>query len=162
MKDNKRQLTEQELLSRLTALCSRAEHCSGEMREKMSHWGVESELQERVIRYLVQEKYVDDERFCRAFVNDKIKYSHWGRKKIELALWQKGIEKAISEAVLGDVDDAEYANVLRPLLKSKSRSIKAASEFERNQKLIRFAMSRGFEYKIIRMCVDDADDLQDD
>ena len=98
-------------------------------------------------------KFVDDERYTRAFVNDKIKYNQWGRRKIEQALWAKGISRDIQKSVLDEVDEEEYIKVLRPLLKSKERSISARNEFERQMKLIRFAQSRGFSMEQIERCL---------
>jgi len=149
-----RQLSEKEALIKLTALCSRAEHCSGEMQEKMYKWGVSEEAQARIMAYLTENKYIDDTRFCQAFILDKIRYSKWGRRKIEQALWQKHITRDISAPILDEIDESEYLQILRPLLKSKRKTIKANSEYELNQKLIRFAMSRGFDNSIIRQCLD--------
>ncbi len=56
--------------------------------------------------------------------------------------------------MLDEVDDEEYLSVLRPLLKQKRRSTKAESDYELNQKLVRFALGRGYTYDIIRQCLD--------
>lgn len=149
-----KEMTEQQVLARLTAECAKAEHCTGEMLEKMRRWGVDDDVQARVMAYLIKGKYVDDERFCRLFVRDKIRFNGWGRRKVEQALYQKRIDKVVSGPILDAIDDSEYINVLRPLIRSKRKSIKAASEYERNQKLMKFALSRGFEWNIIRQCID--------
>jgi regulatory protein len=112
---------------------------------------------------LVTGRYVDDERFARAFVSDKIRYNKWGRHKVEQALWLKHIEKSIVSEVLDAVDDREYVDVLRPLLKQKRRSTKAQSEYELTMKLIKFALGRGFTMDIIKQCieVEDEDEFLD-
>lgn len=149
-----KEMTEQQVLARLTAECAKAEHCTGEMLEKMRRWGIDDDVQARVMAYLIKGKYVDDERFCRLFVRDKIRFNGWGRRKVEQALYQKRIDKVVSGPILDAIDDSEYINVLRPLIRSKRKSIKAANEYERNQKLMKFALSRGFEWNIIRQCID--------
>lgn len=154
----KKEMTEQQAYLKLTALCARSEHCQQEMLEKMRQWGVSQEEQAQVMARLVSERYVDDERYARAFVSDKIRYNKWGRRKVEQALWLKRIDKAIAAQVLDEVDDAEYVSVLRPLLKQKRRSIKAASEYELTMKLIKFALSRGFTMDIIKQCIDVEDE----
>lgn len=154
----KKETTGQQAYLKLTALCARSEHCQQEMLEKMRQWGVSQEEQAQVMARLVSERYVDDERFARAFVSDKIRYNKWGRRKVEQALWLKRIDKAIASQVLDEVDDAEYVSVLRPLLKQKRRSIKAASEYELTMKLIKFALSRGFTMDIIKQCIDVEDE----
>ena len=155
-----KQKTEKEALAALSALCARGEHCSQEMLDKMARWELSEEEQARVMEYLVSHHYVDDERYTRAFVNDKIKYNKWGRRKIEQALWAKRIPKEIMDSVLDEVDDSEYLSILRPLLASKRRTIKASSDYEENMKLTKYAISRGFTFDLIRQCIDGADDME--
>jgi regulatory protein len=151
---NKKVMTEQEAYLRLAALCAQAEHCQQEMRDKMRRWGVDEVAQDRVVDRLVKERYVDDERYARAFVKDKIRYNKWGRRKVQQALWQKHIDQEIQQQVLDEIDETEYLDVLRPLLKQKRKSTKAANDYEMNQKLMRFALGRGFTFDIIRQCLD--------
>jgi len=155
-------MTEQQALQKLAALCSTAEHCQGEMLEKLRKWEIEEAAQARIMQWLIEQKFVDDERFCRAFVNDKIKYNKWGRRKIEQALWQKRIDSDLARRVLDEVSDDDYLAVLRPLLKSKAKSIKAKDDYEFANKLIRFAAGRGFTFDIIRQCIDHADEFLND
>ena len=158
-----KQKTEQDAYLTLAALCAQAEHCQYEMLEKMRRWELDDEAQARVMQRLVSERYVDDERYARAFVKDKVRYNKWGRRKVEQALWQKHIDEDIRQQVLDEIDDEEYISVLRPLLKQKRRSTKAANDYQLNQKLMRFALGRGFTFDIIRQCMDldNLDDLED-
>ena len=153
------QKTEQEALITLTALCASGEHCSQEMLDKMTRWQLPEEEQARVMEYLVKNNYIDEERFTHAFVMDKIRYNKWGRRKIEQTLWQKRIPKDIQTKILDEIDENEYLNVLRPLLKSKRRCIQAKNDYELNMKLIKFALSRGFTFELIRQCIDGADEM---
>jgi len=155
----KKEITEQEAYLQLAALCAQAEHCQQEMRDKMRRWELDETAQNRIIARLVKERYIDDERYARAFVKDKIRYNKWGRRKVQQALWLKHIDADIQQRVLDEIDEKEYLDVLRPLLKQKRKSIKAESDYELNQKLVRFALGRGFGFDIIRQClnVDDID-----
>ena len=155
----KKDMTEQEAYLQLAALCAQAEHCQQEMRDKMRRWELDETAQNRIIARLVKERYIDDERYARAFVKDKIRYNKWGRRKVQQALWQKRIDLEIQQRVLDEIDEKEYLDILRPLLKQKRKSIKAESDYELNQKLVRFALGRGFGFDIIRQClnVDDID-----
>ena len=146
-------MTEQEVLLKLTALCAGSEHCSHEMLEKMRRWEVDEATQVSVMAYLTNEKFIDDERFCRLFVREKIRFNKWGRRKVEMALYQKRIPAEISKPILDEVPDEDYLAVLRPLIKSKGKTVRAASEYEKNMKLIKFAMGRGFTFDIIRQCL---------
>ena len=155
----KKEITDQEAYLQLAALCAQAEHCQQEMRDKMRRWELDETAQNRIIVRLVKEHYIDDERYARAFVKDKIRYNKWGRRKVQQALWLKHIDADIQQRVLDEIDEKEYLDVLRPLLKQKRKSIKAESDYELNQKLVRFALGRGFGFDIIRQClkVDDID-----
>ncbi|MBQ6768318.1 MAG: RecX family transcriptional regulator [Prevotella sp.] len=150
----KQEISEKEALLRLAALCAQGEHCQWEMTEKLRKWEIGEEAQARIMQKLVSGRYVDDERFARAFAMDKVRYNKWGRRKVEQALWQKHIDDDIRQRVLDDISDEEYLNILRPLLKQKRRTTKAASDYELDQKLIRFAVGRGFTFDIIRQCID--------
>lgn len=159
----KKEMTGQQAYQKLTDLCARSEHCQLEMIEKMRQWGVSKEEQAEVMDRLIAERYVDDERFARAFIYDKIRYNKWGRRKVEQALWMKRIDDSISKPLLDEVDDEEYLSILRPMLKQKRKSTKADSEYELTMKLIKYAMSRGFTMDIIKQCieVEDEDEFLD-
>ena len=160
----KKEMTEQEAYLQLAALCAQAEHCEQEMRDKMKRWEVDETVQNRIIDRLTEERYIDNERYARAFVKDKIRYNKWGRRKVQQALWMKRIDNDIQQRVLDEIDEKEYLDVLRPLLKQKRKSIKAGNDYELNQKLVRFALSRGFTFDIIRQClnVDEIEEYEED
>lgn len=157
----KKAITEEEARTRLAALCARGEHSQGEMDAKMRRWGLPAGVRERVGTWLADHRFTDDERFARAYVRDKLTLSHWGRRKIEQGLWAKGIDRQTQEAVLGEVPDSDYIAALRPLLRSKEESLKAATDYERRQKLVRYALSRGFTFDIIRQCIDGAEEMEE-
>ena len=155
-------MTEQEAYLRLAALCAQAEHCEYEMQEKMRRWEIADDAQARVMQRLITERYVDDERFARAFANDKVKYNKWGRRKVEQAMWLKHIAEDIRQRVLDSIDDEEYIAILRPLLQQKRRSVKAHNDYELRQKLIKFAIGRGFTMDIIKQCISSDDEEEYD
>lgn len=155
-------MTEAEALRRLAALCSRGEHSSGEMVKKMQAWGVDDEARERVMERLVGGRFVDDERFTRLFVRDKLKFSKWGRRKIEQALWAKRIDDETARRVLDEVSDDDYLAVLRPLVQQKARSLKAEGDYERRGKLTKFALGRGFTMDLVRQVVEAAEEFAED
>ena len=157
-----KQISEKEAQQKLSFLCAQGEHCTQELIDKLNKWGIPEEAQARIMEYLTKNKFVDDARFCVAFVKDKIKYNGWGRKKVEQALYIKRIPRSMSDPVFEEIPDEMYLEKLRPLIKQKYPTIKARNEYERAMKLIKFAMGRGFDMRIIRMCIDEADELADD
>ena len=72
------QIDEKEALQRLTLLCSQSEHCEKEMLEKMRRWEMSDEAQAHVMEVLVTERYIDNVRYCRGFIHDKMEYDRWG------------------------------------------------------------------------------------
>lgn len=147
-------MTCEQILSKLTALCSRSEHCCHDIKEKLRRWEIDETTSQKVIDYLKKEKYIDDSRYARFFVNDKVKFNKWGRRKVEQALRMKGIAEEDYEEALSSVEDADYESVLQPLLKSKMKSVKAKNDYEFRMKLIRFAVGRGFSYEQITRSLD--------
>ena len=149
----KKEMTEQEAFLQLASLCAQAEHCEKEMRDKLKRWDIDESAQERIIQQLINERYIDDERYARAFVKDKIRYNKWGQRKVQQGLWLKQIAPEIQQRVLDEIDENEYLDVLRPLLRQKRKTIKAQNDYELNQKLVRFALGRGFTFDIINQCL---------
>ena len=145
-------LSREKALAKLAALCARAEYCTGDMEDKMRRWGRSGDDIKENISYLVANKYVDNARYCQAFVNDKIAYNHWGRK-IEQALWMKRVPESVSAPILDAVPEEDYINVLKPLIASKSATVKAESDYERQMKLMKFALGRGFSIDEIKQCL---------
>ncbi|MDD2305276.1 MAG: regulatory protein RecX [Prolixibacteraceae bacterium] len=132
-------------------LCSRSEHCSSEIQEKLKVWGLPAEDSEPVIEKLIAEKYLDDERFARAYAKDKFRFNHWGKQKIAFMLRSKNIPSEIMELAYEEIEDEGYLDVLRRLLIDKEKSIKAKDQYDKRNKLMRFAMGRGFESNQISM-----------
>ena len=153
---------EKEALLELASQCSRAEHCTYEMTEKMRRWGIDEDAQERVIERLKKDKYIDESRYAAMYARDKARFNKWGRRKIEQGLWMKRIPKDIANEALGTISDDEYVSVLRPMLKQKRRSVKADSDYELKTKLIKFALQRGFTMDIISRCIDGADEIEEE
>ena len=105
------------------------------------------------MKKLIEEKYIDEERYCKSFVHDKFVYNKWGKMKITKELRSKKISLQCIESQLSKIDESEYLNVLKSLLQAKKKTIRGKSEYEINGKLIRFALGRGFEIDVIRLCL---------
>lgn len=155
---NERKMNYTTALQRASALCAGSEHCRQDIREKLTRWEVSTEDADKILEFLVDEKYIDESRFSRAYALDKMRYNHWGRQKIDQGLRLLHIDGEIRSAALAELPDEEYCDILSGLLQSKQRSIKARNSYERNGKLIRFAMGRGFEMEYIRECLPDVEE----
>ncbi len=151
-------ITEAEALNRAASYCSAAEHCRAEVSDKLQKWGIPCEGMERILTYLEKEGYLNEERYCRAFVKDKYRFDKWGRKKIAQALYMKKISSPVVSLCLREIDEEEYRDGLHRLLDAKRKSVCAKDEYELNGKLIRFALGRGFDMNDIRACLPGSDD----
>lgn len=153
-----RQKTEQQALQQLTLLCAQSEHCERDIMEKMAKWELPDDVQARIMEYLIAERFIDNERYCRGFIHDKMEYNHWGPRKIEQALWMKGIPHDVSSPFFAEIADQRWLDILQPLLQQKRKSTKGCNEWEINQKLLRFAASRGFTFDQAKSCLN-CDDI---
>lgn len=136
------------LLKKAAAYCSRQEVCSADIEKKLQTWGANPDQSSQLIAWLIAEKYIDNERFCRSFVNDKFRFNKWGKMKIAQALRFKQIPESIVERVLREMDVSLYEEKLLVLLQKKIGQIKASGDYERKIKLLNFALQRGFEYEL--------------
>lgn len=141
--------TEQEALSILSGLCARGEHCSGDMLEKMRRWQMDEEAMARVMAYLTDKGFIDDGRYCRLYAIDKLKFNKWGRHKIAFSLRSKGVGNNAIEEALAEIDNQQFIDALTELLDAKSRTLDDDDPYMRRQKLIKFALGRGFDMDII-------------
>ena len=128
----KKELSPEEALYRAAALCSTAERCKSE----------------------IEEKYIDESRYCRSFVNDKIRFDHWGRIKITAALRQKKIDNEHIQAALSQIDEGYYRTLLQEILIKKRSSLGNEESPANRAKLARFAISRGFEPGLVFTLLD--------
>jgi regulatory protein len=140
-------MNEKEALNHAMKLCSRKEYTTSEIKEKLLEWGVSGETTEKIVSELTADKFIDDSRYSHAFVNDKLKFSKWGRIKILYMLRQKGVAEEIATEAMNSIESDLYDTILMAEMVKKSKSIKAESPFAFRGKLIQFALQRGFEYE---------------
>ena len=137
------------LLNKSMALCAARELCRSEMRARLESWGAAPEVAVNIISRLVSEKFIDEERYSRAFVKDRFRQNGWGKVKIRASLRIKGIpDETVTEA-LGEIDGEKYSVTLKNLLETQRRKIRAKNQYELKGKLLRFGLSRGFESSLL-------------
>lgn len=136
-------------LSKAMALCSRMEYCRDDIRKKLESWGIRSEDENRIIKNLISENFLNEERYSKAFARDKFRYNKWGRLKISAHLKAKKIDDEIIKAALDQIDNEVYINTIKDLIHSHKRTVKAKNEYDLKGKLLRFGSSKGFESSIL-------------
>ena len=125
-------------IERLERLCVKAERCEYELRLKLAVMGLTADADE-VLDHLRRHHFVDDSRFAEAFVRDKYRFNLWGRIKIRNALRLKRISSDIINSALAAIDQKEYLDILRGLVRAR-----IARGDDRNT-IVRSLYSRGFE-----------------
>lgn len=143
-------MTENEAYLRLEDLCSRGEYSAAEATERLRRWEIEPASAHAMVQQLIDRRFIDDERFARAYVRSKVAYARWGRIKIRQMLRTKGIEpQLITQAMDEELDYDLYCTNLADLLRSKARPMPEILEREHRDKLLRAAISRGYETSLI-------------
>ncbi|MGN0187645.1 MAG: regulatory protein RecX [Paludibacteraceae bacterium] len=154
MKTSDKAATYEQMVFKASAYCATAEHCENDVREKLRTWACAPEHIDTIIDYLKQENFLNEQRYCNAFVRDKFRFNQWGKTKIALMLRAKGLADTNIQEALEQIDTATYINTLTDLLMAKQRGLKYRDDYDRKAKLIRFAQGRGFEYNIVAACID--------
>jgi regulatory protein len=144
---------ETEMYSRMAAYCSTGEHCKQDVEKKLSNAGLTAEVCERILSRLSADNFIDESRYARSFVNDKLRFNKWGRARIKYELRRKNIPQEIVYASLRDIDEEAYRTILMDILSSKKKSIRGKDEHDTYSKLQRFALGRGFEGEEIYRCL---------
>jgi regulatory protein len=138
-----------EAYQKMAQLCSRSEKCSVDIRRKMVAYDLVNEVVEEIIEKLRKEKFLDDERFVKAYVSDKFKLNKWGKIKMRHYLKLKGLSDNTIELGLDSIDDEKYKAALIKTMKDKAQKIKDKTKLEKMGQIIRFTQSRGFEPELI-------------
>ena len=138
----------EQIIFKLEAFCAYQERCTQEVRMKLDRLGADESLSLEVIKHLKENRFLDEKRFVEAYVQGKLRIKKWGRQKIKAALFQKRIDaKLIQEGIYSFISDEEYKQVLESLIERKNRELSSEKNAQiKKQKLMRFLLSRGFQY----------------
>lgn len=131
------------------ARCAQKEYCASELTQKFRQRGASLSDIESVLARLEDEGYLDESRYARAFASDKFRFDHWGRVKITYHLRHKGISSAAITEALSEIDEEEYQENLRDFLQSRLRQTKAPTPAAARQKVVRAAVTRGYEAELV-------------
>lgn len=143
-----KELTYDEALHKAAAYCSASEHCISELQTKFDQWNVQDDFREKIIRYLIKEKYIDEIRYAEAYAKDKFRYNKWGKIKIRMQLQARKIDQEKINIALDSIDETEYKDMIIRLLKEKEKNITYRNDYERTGKLFRYLAGKGFESEL--------------
>lgn len=152
-KNQKPPISEENALSRMMRICARKEYCIYDIEQKLRRLEIDDDATERIISKLVKNRFIDNERYTRSYVSDKLRFSKWGKTKITYHLRHKRIDDKIIEEVFKEFSDEQLTDALEPIIIKKLKSTKADSEYELRNKVIRYALGRGFNMDDIISCL---------
>ena len=139
----KTELSKLEWLAKAQAYCARAEHCAADVRRKFYEWGLDdAEIADFIEQNLYADNFLNDRRFCEAYVHDKVAYQSWGRLKIQAGLQALQLPESEIRAALENIDETAYFDNLRKLIRARKS--------DPEDKRLRFLLQRGFTYEEIK------------
>ena len=136
-------------IERLKNYCALQDRCQWDVTQKMNEWGLLEMTQNHILEILIQEKYVDEERFAQSFCRGKFLIKKWGKVKITNELKKKKISNICIKKGLKEIDLTEYDLLLENLLTKKNDTLRDKNHFTRKSKLARFLIQRGFEGNLV-------------
>ena len=139
-----RELSKAEWLDKAEAYCARSEHCAADVRRKLYEWGAPSDLYDEIEQSLYSSDFLNDARFCHAYVHDKVAYQGWGRLKIQAGLQALQLPSSSIREALDAIDERQYFTNLRNLI--------AQRRSDAEDKRLRFLLQRGFTYDEVKKC----------
>ena len=135
------------ILKKVLRYCAYQDRCTQEVRTKLATFDLPDSEKGKILKLLVEEGYLDDERYASTFVRSKIHLKKWGVNKIRMSLKMKGISDEIISNALSEIDPEIYREELIKVLKSKK--INETDPYKRRAKLAQYAMQKGYEPSLV-------------
>lgn len=145
----KKSFTFEEIKQKLVNYCVYQDRCHAEIEQKMKEFLLITEAKEEIFLYLIQENYLNEERFTRSYIRGKFYIKHWGRNKIRIHLKQKQISEKLIEKCFDEIDETDYEKTLRKIFEDYYSKQKGLKEYQKKSKTIKYLMGKGFEYEKI-------------
>jgi regulatory protein len=149
--------TPAEALNSLMKQLSTREMCTRDVIQLLNRWGVDKQEHEAILTKLHNDEFLDEGRYARAFVRDKIRFDHWGIQKITYTLKMKGLDGSVIRDATSEVNRSEYRTMVFRELEKKRRTITGTPR-EIFGKVARFGTSRGYETDLIMDFLGDSGD----
>lgn len=124
--------------------CSMEEQCCQQVRQKLKEWGSTAQTAEQIIAELIEERYIDEERYVALYIRSKVGLQHWGKRKIASQLYGKGIANDLIEKGLREIDEDEYKRIANAVAQKKWIQTQGAGR-ERTRRVTQYMLSRGYE-----------------
>ena len=134
---------------RIRHYCAVMDRCQFQVITKLKSYGVSDALADEILIELIQNKYLDEERFARSFCSGKFKIKRWGRKKIAFELSKLKVPKSCILLAMSEIDDIDYKNVIRHLANKKMALLKDKNSYVRKKKVVDSLLRKGYESELV-------------
>jgi regulatory protein len=134
-------------LKKILHYCDYQDRCKKEIFAKLNTFELVDDDRNFIVDFLNDEGYINDERYCRSYVKSKLSLKKWGVNKIKISLISKGVDRAIIDSVVSEIDQDSYKEELIKLLENKK--INESDPYKRKAKLIRYAVSKGYSLSMV-------------
>ncbi|MFN8291897.1 MAG: regulatory protein RecX [Chitinophagaceae bacterium] len=145
-------LTKEQALQKLRHYCAYQERCHQEVKEKLYALGVWKRDHDEILAALIEENYLNEERFAIAFAGGKWRVKQWGRVKIKYELKQKQVSEYCIKKAMKEIEEEEYLATLHKLAEAKYASLKQEQYLVRKKKTIGYLVQKGFELPLVNSC----------
>jgi len=142
-------VTPHQALAKAYKYCAYQERSQFEVRDKLFSFGLENDEIENIIFTLIEENFLNEERFALAYSSGKFRISKWGKIKIKQGLKEKNVSDYCIKKALSSIDNTEYAALIIKLIKQKSKLLTDTNKLSKSKKVINFLLSKGFEYEAV-------------
>ena len=134
---------------RIRHYCAVMDRCQFQVITKLKSYGVSDALADEILIELIQNKYLDEERFARSFCSGKFKIKRWGRKKIAFELYKLKVPKSCVLLAMSEIDDTDYKNVIRHLANKKMSLLKYKNKYVKKKKVVDYLLKKGYESELV-------------
>ncbi len=146
-------LTKEQALQKLRHYCAYQERSHYEVQQKLFELGIRKPDQDEIISSLIEDDYLNEERFAIQFAGGKFRMNDWGRKKIRFALKEKRVSDYNINKALRSIDETEYEKTVQSLAEKKSATLKDDPYMERKRKITDYLLQKGYELEVINKAI---------
>jgi len=133
----------------LEYFCAYQERCHKEVENKLTELRMIPEAKEQIILHLLENNFLNEERFAKAFVRGKFNFKKWGKIKIKNELKFRNISSYNIKVSLKEIDDDLYQETIQEVAQKKVNLIRDPNSFKKKQKLIKYLLSKGYESEFV-------------
>ena len=143
-------ITRRAILVKAANFCAYQDRTHAEVRERLQKWEVWGDEAEEIIAYLIEDNFLNEERFAKVFAGSKFRVKQWGRQKIKYELKARKLSEYCIKVGMAEIDDDDYIDTLKTILEKKKHELRTEKRpLIVKQKLARYAICKGFESNLV-------------